>query len=85
MKSCACLSWQNQGLMGVEVYHPSQQKRSFAKLDAMVRRMGLLVTGGSDYHCDDNRHGQPGTTAMYWQNARADVETLLAAIYQQSI
>lgn len=74
-------SWQNQGLMGVEVYHPSQQKRSFAKLDAMVRRMGLLVTGGSDYHCDDNRHGQPGCTALHWQNAEADVAALLAAIY----
>ena len=35
-------SWQKQGLMGVEVYHPSQQKRGFAPLDAVVRRMGLL-------------------------------------------
>jgi len=77
-------SWQNQGLMGVEVYHPSQQKRSFAKLDAMVRRMGLLVTGGSDYHCDDNRHGQPGCTAQHWANAQADAEALLTAIKNQS-
>ena len=77
-------SWQNQGLMGVEVYHPSQQKRSFAKLDAMVRRMGLLVTGGSDYHCDDNRHGQPGATVQHWQNAQADVDALQAAIKMQA-
>ena len=73
-------TWQKQGLMGVEVYHPSQQKRSFALLDAMVRRMGLLVTGGSDYHCDDNRHGQPGSTALRWSNAEADVSALLAAM-----
>ena len=73
-------AWQKQGLMGVEVYHPSQQKRSYARLDAFVRRAGLLVTGGSDYHCDDNRHGQPGSTARYWRDAEADVEALLAAI-----
>lgn len=73
-------NWQKQGLMGVEVYHPSQQKRGFAQLDAAVRRMGLLVTGGSDYHCDDNRHGQPGSTALRWNNAEADVSALLTAI-----
>lgn len=73
-------TWQKQGLMGVEVYHPSQQKRSFAKLDAFVRRQGLLVTGGSDYHCDDNRHGQPGCTCIHWRRAEEDVSALLAAM-----
>ena len=73
-------TWQNQGLMGVEVYHPSQQKRSFARLDAVVRRMGLLVTGGSDYHCDDNRHGQPGCTAEHWRQAEEDGFRLLDAM-----
>lgn len=76
--------WQQQGLMGVEVYHPSQQQRSFAKLDGMVRRMGLLVTGGSDYHCQDNRHGQPGSTALHWQQAEADVAALLAAMQREN-
>lgn len=74
-------SWQQQGLMGVEVYHPSQQKRGFAPLDAAVRRMGLLVTGGSDFHSGtDRRHGQPGCTAAHWNSAREDVDALLAAI-----
>ena len=73
-------TWQKQGLMGVEVYHPSQQKRGFAQLDAMIRRMGLLVTGGSDYHCDDNRHGQPGATCAHWQHAEEDLAALLAAM-----
>ena len=73
-------AWQKQGLMGVEVYHPSQQKRGFAQLDALVRRMGLLVTGGSDYHCDDNRHGQPGATALRWQAAEEDVSALQRAM-----
>ena len=77
-------SWQKQGLMGVEVYHPSQQKRGYAQLDAMVRRMGLLVTGGSDYHCDDNRHGQPGSTCLHWHQAGEDVAALLQAMDEQS-
>ena len=75
-------TWQHQGLMGVEVYHPSQQKRGFAQLDAAVRRMGLLVTGGSDYHCNDNRHGQPGSTCMYWHSAVEDAQALIAAVKQ---
>ena len=70
-------SWQKQGLLGVEVYHPSWETRGYATLDAMVRRMGFLVTGGSDYHCDDNRHGQPGETVLHWRNAAGDVEALL--------
>lgn len=75
-------SWQKQGLMGVEVYHPSWQKRGYAQLDALVRRMGLLVTGGSDYHCDDNRHGQPGSTCLQWRNAGEDMAALLTAMQQ---
>ncbi len=73
-------AWQQQGLMGVEVYHPSQEKRGFAPLERMVRRMGLLVTGGSDYHCQDNRHGQPGYPGPHWRNAREDLDRLTSAM-----
>ena len=76
-------AWQKQGLMGVEVYHPSWLKRGYPRLDAMVRRMGLLVTGGSDYHCDDNRHGQPGGTCTYWSHAAEDAAALLAVMENQ--
>ena len=77
-------TWQKQGLMGVEVYHPSWLKRGYPRLDAMVRRMGLLVTGGSDYHCDDKRHGQPGGTCAYWSHAAEDAAALLAAMENQA-
>lgn len=77
-------AWQAQGLMGVEVYHPSQQKHGFAALDAAVRRMGLLVTGGSDYHTNDNRHGQPGGMAAYWANAADDAARLMEAMQKQA-
>ncbi len=73
--------WKEQGLMGVEVYHPSQARFGFAALDASVRRMGFLVTGGSDYHhSDDGRHGTPGCTLPFWPSAERDAESLLAAL-----
>lgn len=74
-------NWQQQGLMGVEVYHPSQKGRGFAQLEAMVRRMGLLVTGGSDFHAPgDSKHGSPGCTAAYWTRAEQDVAALQSAM-----
>lgn len=74
-------SWQKQGLMGVEVYHPSQLGQGFGALDAMVRRMGLLVTGGSDFHSEgDGKHGNPGCMASHWRQAEADVAALLSAM-----
>ncbi len=77
-------SWQDQGLMGVEVYHPSWAKRGYAALDAAVRRAGFLVTGGSDYHCEDQRHGQPGCTAAKWRTAEEDVAALQDAMEQMA-
>ena len=72
-------AWQKQGLMGVEVYHPSQQKRSFAKLDAYVRRQGLLVTGGSDYH-GAIKNVAIGDGMQYWKTKEADFGRFLKAI-----
>ncbi|MBQ8555546.1 MAG: PHP domain-containing protein [Clostridia bacterium] len=73
-------AWHRQGLMGMEVYHPSAMSRGHAALDSMARSIGLLVTGGSDYHCDDGRHGQPGCTAAAWRDAAADAAALLQAM-----
>ncbi len=71
--------WQEQGLMGVEVYHPSAG-RNMAQLDRMARRMGFLITGGSDFHGDSGRHGMLGCTAAMWTNAEKDVERLMEAM-----
>lgn len=71
--------WKGMGLMGVEVYHPSLAGRT-AGLEHMVRRMGLLVTGGSDYHQDGDSHGLPGTICKDWQQPEEDVRQLLAAM-----
>ncbi|MGN0747017.1 MAG: PHP domain-containing protein [Aristaeellaceae bacterium] len=73
-------SWQRQGLMGVEVYHPSRAGRGFDALARMARRMGLLVTGGSDFHQEGDSHGLPGCTADSWIAADRDVQGLLEAM-----
>lgn len=38
------------GLMGIEVYHPSQSPSERKHLEQLCDRYGLLMTGGSDYH-----------------------------------
>ena len=73
-------SWQRLGLMGVEVYHPSRAGRGFGALARMARRMGLLVTGGSDFHQEGDSHGLPGCTADAWPKAERDLQALLAAM-----
>ena len=73
-------SWQKQGLMGVEVYHPSRAGRGVDALTRMARRMGLLVTGGSDFHQEGDSHGLPGCTADAWLDADRDVQALLRAM-----
>lgn len=76
-------TWKEQGLMGVEVYHPAQMSRGFPRLDGMARRMGFLVTGGSDFHSEgDGKHAAPGFTAPYWRSAAEDVAALTAAMHE---
>ena len=72
-------AWADRGLMGVEVYHPSLMGRE-AALERMARSMGLLVTGGSDYHQDGDSHGQMGATAEGWQRAEEDMTVLWNAL-----
>ena len=76
--------WQEQGLRGVEVYHPSAG-RATPLLDLTARRMGFLVTGGSDFHGDGDRHSMVGCTAPMWARAADDVEKLLQAVEDAEI
>lgn len=73
-------AWQKQGLMGVEVYHPSRKGQGYAALDAATRRRGLLVTGGSDFHGEGDAHGRLGCTADDWPRREEDVRTLMDAM-----
>lgn len=42
------------GLAGVEVYYPGQTDAQTAALEKLARRLGLLMTGGTDFHGDIN-------------------------------
>lgn len=75
--------WQQQGLRGMEVYHPSARLSGYETLERMARRRGLLVTGGSDFHRDNDRgHGAIGCTAKAWHSADADLQALWQAAEQ---
>ena len=73
--------WAEQGLDGIEVYHPSAQNNHAAFLLRLARSLGLLVTAGSDYHGErvsPDRH--LGSEAGRWTDMEDDVRALLARI-----
>lgn len=68
------------GLMGVEAYHPSASPSSARQLEGFARRMGLLVTGGSDYHGDPNTRVALAHMPSGWQSWQDDLLALQAHI-----
>lgn len=47
-----------QGLAGIEAYHSGHTPELIRRYEALARRHGLLVTGGSDYH-GTSKEGSP--------------------------
>jgi hypothetical protein len=51
------------GLGGVETYYPTHTGEQVARYEAEARRLGIVATGGADYHGDPGRRpdlgGQP--------------------------
>lgn len=70
--------WKNQGLMGIEAYHPEHGKADRVRWDKIARENGLLVTGGSDFHEFGDSHGLLGSELPHWHTAAEDVCSLLA-------
>ena len=44
------------GLKGLEVYYPGHSDKDIAQLLGLCKRYGLLPTGGSDYHGDEDKN-----------------------------
>lgn len=65
------------GLAGLEAFHPSASRQQAPLLDSMARDMGLLVTGGSDYHGDPGCCTRMGRMPSGWKDPRGDLEKLL--------
>jgi predicted metal-dependent phosphoesterase TrpH len=63
------------GADALEVFHPDHDAEAAARYMALAKRLGLAVTGGSDYHADET-HGAtaPGTVSLpreYYDRFRA--------------
>ncbi len=70
-------TWQEAGLMGLEVYH--QAHAPFAFYESIARARGLLVTGGSDFHGDSN-HEWVGQMLPHWKTVHEDTLKLLEVL-----
>ena len=68
------------GLSGLEAYHPSASRQQAPLIDSMARSLGLLVTGGSDYHGDANCCVRMGRMPSGWQDPESDLQALLERI-----
>jgi hypothetical protein len=44
------------GLDGIEVFHPDNPNDARARYEALANQLGLIITGGSDYHSDNGHH-----------------------------
>ncbi len=72
--------WHEQGLAGMEIYHPSTASHKVAMLLSLARQEGLLVTGGSDYHGIAARGDAIGQGMERWDTAREDLARLFDAM-----
>lgn len=51
----ALQSFHEQGVMGLEAYHPTARVAECERLEKLARKLGFFVTAGSDYHGEQVR------------------------------
>ena len=73
-------AWREQGLMGIEVYHPYHTPAQIRRLDRLARSLGLLVTGGSDAHGEPVRPARIGDGLENWRTRDRDALALWQAV-----
>ena len=74
-----------QGLMGVEVFHPSASAPDVKWLYRIAQKYALLITGGSDFHGDYGMHSKLGNYPAGWHTGEQDLDALQAAIKLSAI
>ncbi len=67
------------GLRGIEAYHMAHSQQQAICFARIAKELGLLVTGGSDYH-GMVKTVDIGDGMQYWKNREADIERFLAAL-----
>lgn len=71
---------QRSGLTGIEAYYWNHTIEQCRELRDIAQRLGLLVTGGSDFHGDNRPDVRLGDGARYWVSQREDFSRLDAAM-----
>jgi predicted metal-dependent phosphoesterase TrpH len=71
--------WSEKGLGGIEAFHPSHTDYQCIRFSRMAREMGMLITGGSDYH-GQVKNIAPGAGMNRWLTMEKDVAELLRAL-----
>lgn len=72
-------SLKDAGLKGIEAYHMAHSQQQAITFARMAKDLGLLVTGGSDYH-GTIKNVAIGDGMQYWKTKEADFERFLKAI-----
>lgn len=80
MLAQALPAWIQAGLLAMEVYHPAHLPDQFDKWAACAHRHHLLVTGGSDFHAEGDKHADLDAMRAHWPGMHADTQRLLDTI-----
>jgi predicted metal-dependent phosphoesterase TrpH len=68
------------GVQGIEVFHPDHSPETVARLRARAQALGLLATGGSDFHGGQkNEGGALGSVRLGDEHAERFLEALARA------
>lgn len=67
------------GLAGIEAYHSIHDASACRRWEQTARSLGLLVTGGSDFHRPSDQHGPIGCMLEKWTDANRDAALFLEA------
>jgi len=67
------------GLRGIEAYHMAHSQQQAITFSRMAKDLGLLVTGGSDYH-GTIKNVAIGDGMQYWKTKETDIVRFLDAI-----
>ena len=67
------------GLMGIEAYHSKHSTAACRAWEQTARELGLLVTGGSDYHAIKDTKVWIGNQLGRWTGVSGDVRELFRA------
>ena len=67
------------GLRGIEAYHMAHSQQQAITFSRMAKDLGLLVTGGSDYH-GIIKNVAIGDGMQYWKTKETDIVRFLDAI-----